>query len=344
MDRNAGTDADARGDRDTMRGRVPGNRLKLWLLLEAKRWHVATVVLGLVFASLVVVGAVDPVSLGSVLGSADPVETVFQALVTAIITGVTLVVTINQLVLSQELGPLGDQYERMQGSLDTRRRIESELGLDVAPANPAAFLRAIVDVVHDRSDALAAADVSDPEVADRIESFTGSVTDNATLVSDQLADAEFGTFAVVSAALNFNYSGKIYEARRLWTTDADALSEDADDAFEELLDALELFGPAREHVKTLYFQWELIDLSRVLLYSALPALVVAVSMIVYFDEGMASWSVLGVGGPVWVTSAAVTVALVPFVFLIVYVLRIATVAKRTLAIGPFVLRGTEDEF
>jgi len=335
---------DARGDRDTMRQRVPGNRVKLWVLLEAKRWQVAAVLLGLVFSSLVIVGAFDPVSLGSVIGSTDPVETVFQALVTAIITGVTLVVTINQLVLSQELGPLGDQRDRMEGSLDTRRAVESELDVDVAPADPSAFLQAIVDTAGDRSDELAAAtDGVDPDVRDRIESFAESVADNAGFVSDQLEDAEFGTFAVVSAALNFNYSGKIHEARQLRAACADGLNEEGEAAFEELLGTLSLFGPAREHIKTLYFQWELIDLSRMLLYTALPALVVAVSMIVYFDQGVASWSVLGVGGPVWLTSAAVTVALVPFVLLIAYILRIATVAKRTLAIGPFVLRGVEDE-
>ena len=300
---NGDRDTGSRGDPETMRRRVPGGRLRLWILLEAKRWQVSVVILGLIFSSLVVVGAVDPTPLGLVIESSDPIETLFQALVTAIITGVTLVVAINQLVLAQELGPLGDQRERMTGALDTRREIESELEVDVAPADPSAFLQA--------------------------------------LVGDRLADAQFGTFGVVSAALDFGYSEKIYEARRLRAAHADDLPPEADDAFQDLLDVLELFGPAREHIKTLYFQWELIDLSRILLYTALPALVVAVSMIVYFDDGVASWSALGVGGPVWVTSAATTVALVPFVVLVAYILRIVTVAKRTLAIGPFVLRGED---
>lgn len=335
---------DGAGRRDTMRGRVPGNRVKLWVLLEATRWHVAAALLGLVFGSLLIVGAADPVPLGEAIENVDPVETVFQAFVTAIITGVTLVVTINQLVLSQELGPLGDQRDRMEGALDARRAVESELDVDVAPADPSAFLQDVVDAARDRSERLvAASDGADPAVQERIETFAESVIDNAETVSDELEDAEFGTFDVVSAALNFNYSGKIYETRRLRAACADDLSAGAEDAFEELLDALELFGPVREHVKTLYFQWELINLSRVLLYTALPALVVAVSMIVFFDAGVASWSVLGIGGPVWLTSGAVTVALVPFVVLLSYILRIATVAKRTLAIGPFVLRGTEDE-
>ncbi|WP_299265804.1 hypothetical protein [Halorientalis sp.] len=338
---NGDRDTGSRGDPETMRRRVPGGRLRLWILLEAKRWQVSVVILGLIFSGLVVVGAVDPTPLGLVIESSDPIETLFQALVTAIITGVTLVVAINQLVLAQELGPLGDQRERMTGALDTRREIESELEVDVAPADPSAFLQALVESVGERSARLAGVEAADPDVRDRVESFTGDVADNAAFVGDRLADAQFGTFGVVSAALDFGYSEKIYEARRLRAAHADDLPPEADDAFQDLLDVLELFGPAREHIKTLYFQWELIDLSRILLYTALPALVVAVSMIVYFDDGVASWSALGVGGPVWVTSAATTVALVPFVVLVAYILRIVTVAKRTLAIGPFVLRGED---
>jgi hypothetical protein len=54
-----------------------------------------------------------------------------------------------------------------------------------------------------------------------------------------------------------------------------------------------------------------------------------------------SGATFAVDNLVWVTSAAVAVALLPFVLLLSYVLRIATVAKRTLAMGPFVLRASE---
>jgi hypothetical protein len=50
---------------------------------------------------------------------------------------------------------------------------------------------------------------------------------------------------------------------------------------------------------------------------------------------------LGMDNLVWVASGAYTIGLAPFVVLVAYVLRIATMAKRTLAIGPFILRETE---
>jgi len=43
-----------------------------------------------------------------------------------------------------------------------------------------------------------------------------------------------------------------------------------------------------------------------------------------------------------VVVSAATVAVAPFAILLAYILRIATVTKRTLAIGPFVLRHMDD--
>ena len=341
-----GGDSARQGPSDTMRERVSGSSLKLWLLLEANRTVLAGGILGGLFVTFLVLGHADPAPLGMALGSTDPVDTLFQALTTAIITGVTLVVTINQLVLSQELGPLGDQRERMEGALSFRQKVASSLSTDVMPPEPNALLRTLVEAAGDRSDALAtaAARCDDPGARDRIQDYANGVRRNADTVGHQLDGAEFGTFDVVSAALDFNYSRKIYEARRLRAEHEETLPDDADAAFEDLLETLSLFGPAREHVKTLYFQWELINLSRALLYTALPALIVSVAMIVFVDDGAwVPWTVLGVDGIVWLVSAATVVALAPFVLLIAYILRIATVAKRTLAIGPLVLRKTEPD-
>jgi len=104
---------------------------------------------------------------------------------------------------------------------------------------------------------------------------------------------------------------------------------------------VKLFGPAREHFKTLYFQWELINLSRQLLAVSMPALVVSVVMIAFFDPTAYSGAVFGIEWVVVLVAAATTVAVVPFVILLAYVMRIATVTKHTLSIGPFILRETD---
>ncbi|QGA81670.1 hypothetical protein [Halomicrobium sp. LC1Hm] len=320
----------------TMRERADESRWKLWLLLGADRRVVAALALLSVFLALVALSQVVGTDLRAAIGSSDPVETLFQGLLTAIITGVTLVVTLSQLVLSQELGALGDQRERMDGAMSFRRSVESVIDSDVTPPDPASFLRSLVAAVGRQAATLqTAAEGSGDE---RLRSFADDLVADADAVGDDLEASQFGTFEVVFAALNFNYASKIYEARRLRAADA---TDDAAGALDDLVETLTLFGPAREHVKTLYFQWELIELSRAIAYAAVPALIVSAGMILYGGQtGVVQGSVLGVDSVVWLVSAATTVALVPFVLLLAYILRIVTVAKRTLSIGPLVLRDT----
>jgi hypothetical protein len=328
---------------DTMRERAGESRVKLWLLLEANRWVVAAVPVVAVFVALVVLGTVDPSPLPEAVGDKDPIETTFQGFLTAIITGVTLVVTLNQLVLSQELGAVGDQRERMDEAMAFREDVEDAIDAPAAPPEPAAFLRSVVDATNARANdlAVAVADSDDDRLRERVDNLVDSIEGNADAVTDRLSDAQFGTFGVLFAALDYNYSWKVYEARRIRNTHDD-LPEEADRALDRLTEALTFFGPAREHFKTLYFQWELVNLSRVILYAAVPALLVSVGMVLFVDDAATvTGATFGVSNLLWLVSAAVAVALVPFMLLLSYVLRIATVAKRTLAIGPFVLRESD---
>ena len=328
---------------DKLRRRVPGSQLKIQLLLELDRRLLTVLLLLVVFITLVLLGIADPVPVRAAMGSDDPVETLFQALTTAIITGVTLVVTINQLVLSQELGVVGDQRERMSGSMQFREDVETVLDAPISPPEPSSFLQALVDVSRKRADDLADAvrETRDERLRERVDDYVESLDRNASQVSDRLEDAQFGTFDLLLAALDYNYSWKIYEARRLRNEHEASLTEGGREAFDALVEVLTFFGPAREHFKTLYFEWELINLSRAMLYSSVPALLVSVSCILFLDDpGTITGTTLGVDNLILVVAAATTVALVPFMLLLSYVLRIATVAKRTLAVGSFVLRET----
>lgn len=388
---------------DTMQRRGEESTLKLWILLEANRWAVAAAVLCVFVLGTLGSAAVLPHRV--LLESGDPVETLFQALVTATVTSVTLVVSINSLVLSQELGPLGDQRERMEGAISFRRDVEEELGIDVAAPTPAAFLRELVAAVGERARSLsAAADADGSDDIERVADYAADLRRHADSVEADLRGEEFGTFGVLSAALNFNYSWKIYEARKLralfadgdepttdrategrttnevtegttteptptdgvteettteptpsdrtterTTTDKTTAERDASDtpesrrdlsaALDDLVAVLMLFGPAREHVKTLYFQWELVDLSRAMLYSGVPALLVGTNLLL-FHGALSGFSATGLGLPhyVWIVAVAAAVTIAPFAVLLSFVLRIGTVAKRTLSIEPLILR------
>ena len=334
---------------DTMRERAGENRAKLWLLLRANRLSVAGVLTVAVFLAFVAAAAAFSPSLAEKVGASDPIETLFASMITAVVTGATLVVTIGQLVLTQENGPLGEQQERMDGTLGVRDDIAALTGAPT-PTDPAMFLDAILGAASERARDLRES-VSDREgngegaerdaLRDDIDDLVTGVAENADDVRGQLDGAEFGSFDVVFAALNFDYGPKIGRAERVAADHDGALTDDERDLLAELTESLSLFGPAREHVKTLYFQWALIDLSRLILYAAVPALVVAGLTLAVVDAGTFPGRTLGVDHVTLVVGGAFAVTLLPFSLFVSYLLRVLTLAKRTLAIGPLVLRDSD---
>jgi hypothetical protein len=293
-----------------------------------------------VFVAFVLIGSTG--GLAENLGSGDTKASIFSTMLGAIITGTTLVVTISQLVISQENGPLGDQHGRMSETMDFREFV-SEMRGEPTPADPSAFLRILVEETERRAKALrdSVSGSGNEDLRGEVDEFTDSLTGNADAVTEKLDGATFGTFDVLFAALNFNYGWKIFQVERLAHEHADSIDDETDAVLSELRSTLAMFGPAREHIKTLYFQWALIDLSQLILYAALPALVVAGGMLAFFGTGPIPGATLGVENVLWVVGAAFTVSLLPFLLLVAYIARIATIAKRTLAIGPIILRGSQ---
>jgi predicted house-cleaning noncanonical NTP pyrophosphatase (MazG superfamily) len=329
------------GADNTMRERV-GNRrgrLRLAILLNTNRWVLAGALTLGMFVFLVILGILDASLLRTAIRQGGTAKTIFRTYIGALITGVTLIVTIDQLVLSQENGPLGDQRERMSGALDFREAVEEFFGT-TSPPEPSAFLQILVDTAHDRATTLEerVADSDNDELKEEVSNLVETIVGNAETVSDELDDAQFGKYQVVKAALDFNYAIKIYRVRKLREDYADSLTDEMQEALEDVLEVLQFFGPAREHIKTLYFEWQLINLSRQILYVASPALAITAGLFVYLNASSFPGTLLGVDNLIWIFSAGIAVASTPFFLLASYILRVATIAKRTLAIGPFVLR------
>ncbi|PCR90391.1 hypothetical protein [Natrinema ejinorense] len=327
---------------NTMRERSGESRIKLWLLLRANRLLVSSVLTSAVFVAFVIAVTVLDPPFSRQLESGDMIETMFSTMITVIVTGTTLVVTIGQLVLTQENGPLGDQRERMASSMDVRDFTEELIG-SPSPTDPSEFLRQIIGITAQRTTALreSIGKNDDENLREEVDEFAESVTGNADTVRDQLEGAQFGSFDVVFAALNFNYSWKIFQVERLANEYEESLTEEEHGLLDDLKTALSLFGPAREHIKTLYFQWALIDLSQMILYAAVPALAVAGIMVGIVDAGTFPGSTLGLDHIILVVGGAFAVTLVPFMLFVSYVLRILTIAKRTLAIEPLILRKSQ---
>jgi len=325
--------------------RTEGSRYWMRLLIQTNRWLLVAVILVAVFGLLVVAGQLGLAPFREIVASQNGVRYLFSPFIGAIITGTSIVVTINQLVLSQELGAVGDQRSRMQEAVQFQTDVESKLDGGITNPEPTAFLDDLVGGIGTRATRLTEATTTDHETerAASVDEFVEDVTRNVETVRDDLEGAQFGTFELMMAALDFNYSWKIYAARRIRHQHGDSLSGDASEALDELIDLLKFFGEAREHFKTLYFQWELVNLSRALLYIAVPALTVVGVFLMYVDATTVYGTTLGVDNLVWLSSGGFALGVAPFVVFIVFILRIATVAKHTLAMGPFILRETERE-
>jgi hypothetical protein len=323
---------------NTLRERTEINKYWFWLLLEANRWAVAWGLAFLIFLVFMSWGILKPVSLHSTMQSSDMVETVFAGLVGAIITGTTLVVTINQLVLSQEIGSLGNQRKRMDVTMDFRQNTDELLGM-TTPASPAAYLLALLETCEQRATTLrdTLSGTETDELDGALDTYVDDLLENADHARDRLTGSDFGTFDVLSPALDYNYDRKMYHIRRLGMEHEDDLTTEQRGAFRDLLEALTMYAPVREYIKDLYIQWALVKLSRAILYAAVTALTVAGGMVVFVDPTTFTGTFLGIETVLWVVSAAFAVSALPFLLFTSYILRLATLAKQTLSMGPLML-------
>ena len=323
---------------DTLRERTDVNKALFWLLLEANRWAIVGGLALVIFVVFMLFGIFKPLALSSTMETSDMVETVFSALVGAIITSTTLVVSINQLVLSQEIGSLGTQRSRMDTTMDFYHNTDELLGT-TTPNDPAPFLQGLIETSEKRARALreAIAGNENDDLRERVNVYVEDLEGNAETARDELEGADFGSFAVVSPALNFNYAQKMHDIRRLGEEYEDELSTEERTAFRKMLEAVTMFGPVREYVKVLYIQWGLVKLSRAILYAAIPALIVAGGMVIFVDPSTFPGTILGFETMLLVVSLAFTIAITPFLVFMSYVLRIATLAKQTLTVGPLIL-------
>lgn len=317
-------------------------QLKLWFLLTASRWRIAGLLLAVTFAIIVLVGAFGPVSVRQFLSVGVSPGSVLVELLKAIITVVTIVLTINSLVLSPNLGPVSDQREILEDAMSLRTETEDVLDSAVTPLSPREFLRELVSAVGARARTLPTPEGShgnDEEVRNELEQYSETVAADADRVAAALDGAKFGKFEVIPVIMGFDTSGKIRTARRIRREYSETLSEEDQRALEDMVDVLELFVTARAYLKTIYIRAEFINFSRALLYLGFPTIVLTFLATQLYGDNAFPGTTFGVANQLWFVSASVTVSLVPFVLLTAYSSRLVTLSQSTLFLAPFVAEG-----
>jgi hypothetical protein len=173
--------------------------------------------MGLVFIYLVGLSMIEPVGMWDLLNETTAVKTLFSDPLSGAILLVSIVVSVNSIILSQEITDLENQQQRIDGSIDYRERVESFIEVEITPARPADFLSAVLYAMSQHVHSLTqhAADSQNGEFHADVEQFADQVAEDIEQTRQTLTTTRFGTFQVLLAGLNYNYSGKLHTARGL---------------------------------------------------------------------------------------------------------------------------------
>ncbi|MGQ4557188.1 hypothetical protein [Halobellus sp. GM3] len=311
------------------------------MLLDAHRYAVAGALLTVVFLSLMVIGTVWTFEMQQLLTETRAVETILTAFLRGIILLVSIVVSINSIILSHDITSVQTQRGRIEGVMEFRQRV-GELSEDGdSPVDPASFLAVMAAVISRRASALQTLTEEEEETElSRDVAACAAALEEATnelkRESDQISGAEFG---VLWMGMEFAYGRYLDWVDRIKRTHERELSDPMREGLDDLIRVLELFAIGKEYFKTLYYSREISQLSLWLLAVSLPAIISTAATILAINAGvLPETSVLGLPPLLSFVAAAFTVSLAPYLVLTAYMLRLVTVAKETARAGPFTLR------
>jgi hypothetical protein len=229
-------------------------------------------------------------------------------------------------------GSPGKLYDRLGSSRDLRKRVEELAGQPSSPNDPAAFLSLLAVTLSEHAETALSIVESETHPPAAVSEALSDIAEYGRNLDDQVED-ETPIADVLSIIIGPEYAINIAAVRHLRNEYGESLSADAQTELEAVDELLESVAVIRQFFKTLALQQDFAILSRQLIYSGLLALLVSVSMTLVYrtDAVMIAESTLTVLVPV-----ALGVVAAPIALFAAYLLRAATVAYRTVSVGPFV--------
>ncbi|QLH84034.1 hypothetical protein [Halosimplex pelagicum] len=306
-------------------------RFRRWLLLSGDRWRIAALMVGAVGLGTFLL------SLAGVVGVAEGsfVATAFGAVISGLFSFVPIVVAVNQLTVARLFGSPEQVREQVDDVAAFRREFERDHPeVSVSPTEPAPFLGVAVEVVAGQADALAdAVDSLEGRPRAAVDAYVGVVRAQVADVRAHLDGSHQPLIEILPPMMGDSYSRNVNDARRIRERYADELPGAAREGLAELEESFVALDVLRQYFKALYLTQELSYLSRFIGYTGVGAFLVATMVIMAFANGQP----LG-GHPILLDgllSLAFAAVFVPFAVLLSFLLRVATIAKRTAAPGTF---------
>jgi hypothetical protein len=297
------------------------NKLSKWILIDGNRLLVSVLLAAVAFLITFGLTQLELIT----FQPASAVSSMFSSgVVSGLFSVITITLTVNQLVLSRVFGTVEDLTDRLDGTREFRRSVAELTGRATSPNDPAAFLALIGETIGERAQAFAAN--YDGETTDEIEEYRSAIDSYAERL-EGVAGTE-DTMAIVSTLVGPAYAQRLTETEAIRRTHDDRSTEELD-TVTELLEAV-----ARQFFKTIAIQQDLAGLSRRLATLGIPILLVAFYATTIYTT-VPSATVAQPLLPV-VVSAAIAIVLLPLAILLSYMLRLATIARYTVSVGPFV--------
>lgn len=312
--------------------------IKRWVLLEANRMAVTGALLTFVFVSFILLGNIWTFEMQNLLTDTSAVQTVLNTLLSGMILLVSIVVSINSIVLSHDMSSVSNQQDRVMGATSFRKDLSELSRPDENPSEPASFLTVMSRTISERAQLLTdSTEELDADDAEAIQDYVSSVTEKADKLGDieNMGGAEFG---VLWKGMEFRYGTQMERSGKLKSAHGGEESEHLRDQLDQFMNALELFAIGKEYFKTLYYTREVSKLSQTLLVITLPAILINATTILAIDAKIfPEFWLLGLPPLQSFVAATFTISLAPYLVLTAYMLRLSTVARLTSSAGIFSL-------
>lgn len=307
------------------------SRYAQWVLFVGDRTTVAALIAAAAFLVVAFLASVGVVGLSS-----SRMMWFLNGTINGLLTLIPIAVGINQILLSQELNPISDFYDRMESTIEFRRQVEDLTETTVSSPRASAFCANLFGALREEAasfdEACAASDDADlRRDASEYARTVGNQAERMERTMDGLGDELVPPFL---ALLDFQDTEHFHRTRYLQNEYDGTLPDDGAESLDRIAELFKDVDTIREYLKTLSIQRELARLSAKLLYTGMFAIVVAGLAILGYRNVPAF--TLSTAAVTVVAAGVFAISLSPLAILVSHMLRVATVARRTATFGPFV--------
>lgn len=321
---------ETRTERSVQEGDTIRDRIVTWILLEGDRPIVAAGIVTAFVATIAVLISVDILAVGPDSFTA----TIFgSGLTSGVFTIVTIALSINQLILSWVFGTPDTLTARLDGSRSLRHKVEELANRPSSPTDPAAFLSLIATTLSDRAaDILTVSDSPGWQAPDELTAAMEDLVAYGRNIDDSLG-GNAPLSDTLGVVLGPEYALNMATVHRLRNDYSSTLPGDARVDLRAIEELLESIAVSRQFFKTMVLQQDFAALSRQLVYSGLLALVCVISLTLIYRMNTVTIPLSTL--PI-VISLGIGIIISPLALFAAYILRAATVARKTISVGPFI--------